>query len=94
MARPKTTVAKDETINIRVAGVQRNLIDQAAEIRGTSRSDFMLEASYREAQKVLMDRTFFVLEPDVFDEFEAMLDNPPAPSPALIELMKHRPPWE
>lgn len=94
MALQKPTAAKDEIINIRATGGQRNVIDQAAEIRGTTRSEFMLDASYREAQNVLMDQTFFLVDPDVFDAFKAMLDNPPAPSPELIKLMTHRPPWE
>ncbi len=94
MALPKSSAAKDEVINIRATGGQRNLIDQAAAIRGTTRSEFMLEVSYREAQNVLLDRTLFVLDPEAFDAFEAMLDNPPAPSPELIKLMNHQPPWK
>ena len=94
MALPKPTAAKDETINIRATSGQRNVIDQAAELRGMSRSEFMLDASYREAQNALMDQTFFVLDPEAFDAFRAMLDNPPPPSPELIKLMTHRSPWE
>ena len=94
MARPKSTAAKDETINIRVSGSQRTVIDQAAEIRGRSRSEFMLDASYREAEKVMLERTLFVLDPDVFDEFEAMLDAPREPSEALRAMLTRKAPWE
>lgn len=94
MARPKSTATKDETINIRATSVQRNLIDQAAEIRGTNRSDFMLDASYREASKVMLDRTLFVLDPETFDEFEAMLDAPREPSEALLTMLTRKAPWE
>lgn len=94
MAPSKSTTAKDETINIRATGGQRNLIDQAAAIRGKTRSEFMLDASYREAQNVLLDRTLFVLDPEAFDEFEAMLDAPREPSEALVKMLTRKAPWE
>ncbi len=43
------------TINIRAKVRQRDLIDQAAERLGRSRSDFMLDASCKAAEDVLLD---------------------------------------
>lgn len=85
---------KGETINIRASRRQRDLIDQAASLRGTSRSDCMLEASYREAENVLLDQTLFVVDPDTFDRFQALLDTPPAPSAALRDTLTRKAPWK
>lgn len=94
MATTNHTNVKDETINIRSSRRQRDVIDQAANLRGTSRSDFMLEASYREAENVLLDQTLFVVDPDTFDRFQALLDTPPVPSDALRKMLTRKAPWE
>ena len=44
------------TISIRAKAGQRDLIDQAADRLGRSRSDFMLEAACRQAENVLLDQ--------------------------------------
>jgi uncharacterized protein (DUF1778 family) len=45
-----------ETLNIRIRSEERGLIDRAAEIRGQSRTDFILEAAHRAAEETLLDR--------------------------------------
>ena len=82
------------TISIRAKARQRDLIDQAAERLGRTRSDFMLEASCREAEDVLLDQTFFALDAKTFAKFQAMLDNPPEPSDKLKRLLSTKAPWE
>ncbi len=85
---------RDQAINIRTSREQRDLIDQAARAVGKSRSDFMIEAASRAAENVLLDRVFFRLEPEAFDRFTAMLDEPPGPSDGLREVLQRRAPWE
>ena len=81
-------------LNIRVSRVQRNLIDQAAASLGRSRADFILGSAVSEAQHVLIDRCFFSLDKDAFEQIAALLDNPPAPTAALCELPMIKAPWE
>lgn len=88
------TSTRDQAINIRASRQQRNLIDQAAQILGKSRSEFMLEVAYREATDVLLDRTLFLLDDEAFEQFQAMLDNPPPPSDALRKLLLRKARWE
>jgi uncharacterized protein (DUF1778 family) len=85
---------RDQAINIRASRRQRDLIDQAAHALGKSRSDFMLEAACRHAEDVLLDRTFFQLDPEAFGRFNALLDAPPAPTEALRALLLSKAPWE
>jgi uncharacterized protein (DUF1778 family) len=42
----------------------------------------------------LLDQRLFELDPDKYDAFARMLDNPPLAGPALKALMKRRPTWQ
>ena len=90
MARAQEPV----TISIRAKAGQRDLIDQAADRLGRSRSDFMLEAACRQAENVLLDQTYFALDTKSFAAFQAMLDQPPPPTDRLRRTLKARAPWE
>ena len=90
MARTQEPV----TISIRAKAGQRDLIDQAADRLGRSRSDFMLEAACRQAEDVLLDQTYFSLDAPSFAAFQALLDQPPAPTDRLRRTLKARAPWD
>lgn len=85
---------KPVTIRILATADQRDLIDQAADRLGRSRSDFMLEAACRQAEDVLLDQTYFALDTANFAAFQAMLDQPPAPTDRLRRTLKARAPWD
>jgi uncharacterized protein (DUF1778 family) len=70
------------------------LIDQAAEMLGKSRSDFMLEIACREAEELLLDQRVFNLDADRFKQFQALLDAPPSNNLKLRRLMASKAPWE
>lgn len=88
--------AREITINLRAPSAQRALIDQAAQLSGKNRTDFMLEAACEKAQQVLLDRASFTLDDAGFKRFAALLDAPvPAESgAAVVRLLKRRAPWE
>jgi uncharacterized protein (DUF1778 family) len=85
---------KQVSINIRAKERQRDLIDQAAERQGRSRSDFMLDAACREAENVLLNQTFFTVNAGAFAKFEALLDQPLPPTDKLRRLLLTKAPWE
>lgn len=87
-------VQESITISIRAKAGQRDLIDQAADRLGRSRSDFMLEAACRQAEEVLLDQAYFALDANAFAAFQAMLDTPPAPTDRLRRTLKARAPWD
>jgi uncharacterized protein (DUF1778 family) len=88
------TLARRTMINIRARSEDRALIDQAASLRGKSRSDFMLEASLRAAEDTLLDRTLLRVDPETFGLFLERLDAPPRPNAALRGLLATKAPWE
>ncbi len=94
MASTAKADPKDRTINIRLSRHDADLIDQAAAIRKTSRSDFMLDVARREAEDVLFDRNVFLLDEDAFDAYVAAIEKPAPPTSALRELMRAPAPWE
>jgi uncharacterized protein (DUF1778 family) len=83
-----------ENINLRVSRRQKTLIDSAADALGRNRSDFMLDVVCREAESVLLDQCYFNLGEEAFQQFTAMLDNPPATNPKLARLLKRKPSWK
>lgn len=84
---------RDAAINLRARPEQRELIDQAAELLGKSRSDFMLEAACDKAQSILLDQIFFRLDADKLRQFTKLLDAPPTPNPGLERLLAVKAPW-
>lgn len=94
MPHIQTTEALSVSINIRAAAWQRDLIDQAADRLGRSRSDFMLEAACREAEDVLLDQAFFTVDEGTFAKFQALRDHPLPPTDKLRRLLKTKAPWE
>jgi uncharacterized protein (DUF1778 family) len=84
---------RDAAINLRARPEQRDLIDQAAQLLGKNRSDFMLEAACDKAQTVLLDQVFFKLDAAKFRQFVKLLDAPMASNPGLDRLLAVKPPW-
>lgn len=82
------------SINIRAKARQRDLIDQAAERLGRSRSDFMLDAACCKAEDVLLDQAFFTVDASTFEQFQALLDRPLPATDKLRRLLKTKAPWD
>ena len=82
------------TINLRADDSKRALIDRAAAKVGKNRSEFMLEASCREATQVLLDQRLFLLDQDAYKRFTAALDAQPAQNKRLKRLLTKKAPWE
>lgn len=92
MPRPGSNEAV--SINIRAKVRQRDLIDQAAERLGRSRSEFMLEASCQRAEDVLLDQAFFAVDASTFARFQELLSQPLPPDDKLRRLLKTPAPWD
>jgi uncharacterized protein (DUF1778 family) len=92
----KTTGAttRDIQINIRAQLRQRELIDQAAEVIGKTRSEFMLEAACQRAENILLDRQNFSLTSEQWNQFLSVLDAPVQSNEKLKKLLSVSAPWE
>ncbi|MDY3331882.1 MAG: DUF1778 domain-containing protein [Pelistega sp.] len=90
----KVNAKRVETINLRALAYQKELLDRAAAIMGKSRSDFMLEASCAQAEKVLLDQVLFSLEDDEFESFTQLLEKPLSENDKVQALLASPSPWE
>jgi uncharacterized protein (DUF1778 family) len=75
-----------ERWDFRVASETDRLVRQAAETMDRTLTDFVVSAAVVEAERVLADRTRFVLEADRWERFVEILDRPPQEKPGLEKL--------
>ena len=85
---------RTSTINLRAFPAQRELIDRACAATHKKLTDFILEAACREAEHVLCDRRYFVLEEETFNAFDAALDVPLNENKAIQRLLAGKAEWE
>ena len=85
---------KDDVIQIRASAETKAILNRAAALRGQKLSEFMLESARRQAEDALLDQRVFFLQPEAYDEFMALLDAPPKPSPQLAAMMQRKAPWK
>ena len=83
-----------KVINFRAPAAKQVLIDQAAEISGMNRTEFILDAACEKAREVLADQTRFVLARQEMRCFNALLDAPLADNAAIRRLLATASPWE
>ncbi|MEX2015907.1 MAG: DUF1778 domain-containing protein [Candidatus Hydrogenedentales bacterium] len=94
MPTSKQKKAKRSTLNLRISPELRGLIDQAAEVSGKNRTDFVLDAARYAAENTLLDRIVFMVDPEAYDSFLALLDAPPKPNDRLRRSLQTAAPWE
>jgi uncharacterized protein (DUF1778 family) len=70
----------------RVASETDELVRHAAETADRTLTDFVVDAAVVEAERVLADRTKFVLEADQWERFIELLDRAPQEKPGLEKL--------
>ncbi len=80
-------------INLRIADGERDRIDHAARIAGTTRSAFMLAAALEKADAAILDRVHVAWDEAAVAAFHATLTDPPAPAPRAVAAMTGRAPW-
>jgi uncharacterized protein (DUF1778 family) len=86
--------SRRDTLNLRIKPELRGLIDRAAELAGTNRTDFVLGAARQAAEDTLLSRTVFVVESEAYTEFLKRLDAPPRPNARLRRSLNASAPWE
>jgi uncharacterized protein (DUF1778 family) len=62
------------------------LVRQAAETAERTLTDFVVDAAVVEAERLLADRTTFVLEAEQWERFVELLDRSPQDNPGLERL--------
>ena len=81
-------------VNFRMSSERLDVIDRAAEIRGISRTEFVLRSSEAAAIEILNERPVIALDDEAWEDFVAALDAPVEPAPAVKERYARQPQWE
>ena len=76
-------------INLRTSQEVKWMIERAAAAVGATVSSFMLQNATEVARRVLAEQEVIVMSDRDRDTFLDALDNPPEPTQALIDLMRH-----
>jgi uncharacterized protein (DUF1778 family) len=79
---------KSRTLNVRVVARDDDLFRRAAATQSETLTEFLVESGRERAERLLADRTRFALSQADWQRFEAALERPPAPAPALRELFE------
>ena len=72
----------------------KDLIEKASTTVNMTFSAFVVDSAREHAVDVLLNQTVFNLSADQAEAFAQVLENPPAPTEKLRELMKSKAPWE
>lgn len=79
---------------MRLPNADVEIIDRAARLRGSSRTDFVREAAVRAAEEVILERALIQMSPGGFEKFTEAIAGRGKPVKALVELFSRRAPWE
>ena len=77
---------KDQRVHLRVAASDDELFRSAAAAASESLSEFLVESGRERAERLLADRTRFVLSATEWRRLTAELDRPPRELPELAAL--------
>ena len=88
------TQSSDTVIQLRASTFDRDLIDQAANLAGINRTQFMLSAAVRDAKNILLDRTALFVDSDAFAAILDQLEHPTPVSSGLEKTLTAASPWD
>ncbi|TVT62157.1 DUF1778 domain-containing protein [Amycolatopsis rhizosphaerae] len=84
---------RDGRINLRATSRQESLLRQAAAATDRSLTDFILDSAVTQAERVLTDRRWFVLDDEKWQEFQRLLETPVRDMPKLAKLLSEASPF-
>jgi uncharacterized protein (DUF1778 family) len=83
-------------IHLRARAQDKELIDQAAELAGTNRSQFMLASALKEAKNILLDQSTIYADAQTFQKVMDWMDAAatPAEQAGMKRLLQAKAPWQ
>jgi uncharacterized protein (DUF1778 family) len=83
-------------IHLRARVRDRAIIDQAAELVGANRSQFMMTSALKEAKNILLDQSTIYADAKTFQEVMDWMDAAATPAEAvgMKRILQARSPWQ
>ncbi len=93
--KPQPAIA-DVKIHLRARTQDKMLIDQAAELVGANRSQFMLASAIKEAKNILLDQSTLYADADAFQKIMNWMDAPAsrAEIAGMKSIQQAKTPWK
>jgi uncharacterized protein (DUF1778 family) len=91
----ETSIA-EVNIHLRARSQDRMIIDQAAELVGSNRSQFMMASALKEAKNILLDQTTIYADAKVFQKVMDWMDSAatPAETEGMKRILQAKVPWQ
>lgn len=77
---------KTARVHLRIAAEDKDLFERAGSLHEESLTEFLVESGRERAERLLADRTHFVLSDSDWQAFITALDRPATVRPELAEL--------
>ena len=87
-------MAKNERLDLRVTSDQKRLLQQAANIKSETVSDFVLSSAMASADEALLDQRVFLLEPEAFDQLVTRSEDVVRNKAAIDKILAIKTPWQ
>jgi uncharacterized protein (DUF1778 family) len=93
--RDQATTAK-VNIHLRARAQDRSIIDQAAELIGANRSQFMMTSALKEAKNILLNQSTIYADAEAFQKVMDGMDATatPAETDGMKRLLQAKTPWQ
>lgn len=92
---PTPSTFAEVNIHLRARAQDKSLIDQAAELTGANRSQFMIASALKEARKILLEQSTLYADAQTFQKVMTWLDAPasPAETAGMKRILRAKAPW-
>lgn len=80
--------AKESRVDLRITSEQKDLLEQAASLKGLSLSSYLLSNSLEAARRDIDSHQRYILSDKDRDLFLSLIEHPPEPNQALKSAMR------
>lgn len=94
MAHRSAALKPEDRLSIRASASQKTTLRRAADARHMNVSQFVLQASLQEAERLIAEETTIRLTPEQFQWVVELMDAPPRELPELRDLVRRKPVWD
>lgn len=84
--RPMEGHSKTARVHLRIAPEDKALFERAGTLHEETLTEFLVESGRERAERLLADRSRFVLDDDQWEDFVATLDRPARARPEVTAL--------
>lgn len=93
MTSSNTEATREERLSIRANGAQKTVLARAAKSRHMNVSQFVLQVSLMEAERVIREETQRAVAPEEFEWLCQIMDEA-TPTPRLRAALAQKPVWD